>query len=62
MGAHDDSGQLNSREWSGDIERWYQVILNASRKRLTVEPGTAATIQLWRGYRDRARRLWKRAR
>ena len=46
----------------GDVERWYQMILNAGRKGLAVEPESLATDQLWRSYKQLARRLWKLSR
>ena len=49
-----------SSEWGasgGDVERWYQMILNAGRKGLAVEPESWATDQLWRSYKQLARRL-----
>ena len=54
-------GQQRS-ETDCDVERWYQMILNAGRKGLAVEPESWATDQLWRSYKQLARRLRKLSR
>ena len=62
LAAQNDAGG-KQQVWSGgDVECWYQMILNAGRKGLAVEPGSWATEQLWRSYRQLARRLWKLSR
>lgn len=45
-----------------DLERWCQLILDANRKGLAVEPATSATADLWREYKQLARSLWRRLR
>lgn len=47
---------------SRDLERWCRMILDASRKGLAVEPASPAIHQLWRSYKQLARRLGKRLR
>ena len=62
LAAHNDAGVQQRAGSGGDVERWYQMVLNAGRKGLAVEPGSWATEQLWRSYRQLARRLWKLSR
>ena len=61
LAACNDAGERQRAEGSYELERWYQLILNASRKRLVVEPGSPATIELWRSYKQLARHLWKKS-
>lgn len=42
--------------------RWYQAILNASRKGLGIDPDTAEARNLWLDYKQRARELRRRLR
>ena len=42
-----------------EILRWSYAILNASRKRLRIEPDTGEAKKLWTEYKQEARRLWK---
>jgi len=42
--------------------RWCYKILNASRRRLRVEPNTDIAKQLWKGYKQAARQLWRKLR
>ena len=62
LAARNDAGKRQRAEGGYELERWYQLILNASRKRLVVEPGSPATVQLWRSYKQLARHLWKKSR
>ena len=62
LAARNDAGERQRTEGGYELERWYQLILNASRKRLTVEPESPATVQLWRSYKQLARHLWKKFR
>ena len=62
LAAHNDAGGQHRARSGGDVERWYRIILNASRKGLAVEPGSLATGQLWRSYKQLARRLRKLSR
>ena len=57
LAPHDDAGGQQRAGSGGDVERWYQMILNAGRKGLAVEPESWATGQLWRSYKQFARRL-----
>ena len=59
LAAHNDAGGQGTGD---DVERWYQMILNAGRKGLAVEPESWATDQLWRSYKQIARRLRKLSR
>ena len=45
-----------------DLERWCQLVLDASRKGLVVEPNSPETHGLWREYNHVARSLWRRLR
>lgn len=45
-----------------NLERWIQLILDASRKGLAVEPARRVTDDLWREYRQLARNLWRSSR
>jgi hypothetical protein len=45
-----------------DIERWFRLILDASRKGLAVEPRDASTDHLWQSYKTAARNLRRRLR
>ena len=62
LAAHNDAGGQQRGGSGGDVERWYQMILNAGRKGLAVEPESLATDQLWRSYKQLARRLRKLSR
>ena len=62
LAAHNDAGGPQRAGSGGDLERWYQMILNAGRKGLAVEPESWATDQLWRSYKQLARRLRKLSR
>ena len=62
MPACDDAGGSSEQESDSDLERWYQMILSAGRKGLAVEPESRATDQLWRSYKQLARRLRKLSR
>ena len=62
LAAHNDAGGRQRAGSGGDVERWYQMILNAGRKGLAVEPESWATDQLWRSYKKLARRLRKLSR
>ena len=54
--GHDDVGDRRA------LRLWCVSILDASRKRLAVEPRSQATYDLWREYQQFARVLWKRLR
>lgn len=56
-----EGGQYSIRQ-SSDVDRWFRLILNASRKGLVVEPADRDTKHLWDTYKDAARRLRKRFR
>ena len=45
-----------------DLKRWCQLILDANRKGLSVEPTSPETDDLWRKYKTVARSLWRRLR
>lgn len=45
-----------------DLVRWCQLILDASRKGLAVEPASPAADNSWREYKRLARALWRRLR
>lgn len=62
LAAHNDADAKQRAGSGGDVERWYQMILNAGRKGLAVEPESLVTDRLWRSYRQLARRLRKRSR
>ena len=62
LAAHNDACGQQRAASGGDVERWYQMILNAGRKGLAVEPESWATDQLWRSYKQFARRLRKLSR
>lgn len=62
LAPHNDAGGRQRSGPDGDVERWYQMILNAGRKGLAVEPESLATDQLWRSYKRLARRLRKLSR
>ena len=62
LAAHNDAGAQQRAGSSGDVECWYQMILNAGRKGLAVEPESWETDQLWRSYKQLARRLRKLSR
>ena len=62
LAAHNDAGGQQRARNGGDVERWYQMILNAGRKGLAIEPESLETDQLWRSYKQLARRLWKLSR
>ena len=62
LAAHNDAGGRQRSGTDDDVKRWYQMILNASRKGLAVEPESLATDQLWRSYKQLARRLRKLSR
>jgi len=55
--ATNSSGEPSSDR--RDIERWCRLILDASRKGLTVEPASPAARNLWREHRRLARSIWK---
>lgn len=62
LAAHSNTGGQQRAGSGGNVERWYQMILNAGRKGLAVEPESWATDQLWRSYKQLARRLRKLSR
>ncbi len=41
------------------VQRWCQLILDASRKGLLTEPGGESVRALWLAYKDLARRIWR---
>ena len=49
----------NSTSRRDEILRWSYAILDASRKRLRIEPDTGEAKELWVEYKQVARRLWK---
>ncbi len=58
-------GKCTNREPSADhrhLERWCQLVLDANRKGLPIEPATPETHSLWREYKQLARSLWRRLR
>ena len=62
LAAHNDAEERQRSGTDDDVKRWYQMILNASRKGLAVKPESSATDQLWRSYKQLARRLRKLSR
>ncbi|MEW8232446.1 MAG: hypothetical protein AB2745_19145 [Candidatus Thiodiazotropha endolucinida] len=54
--------EFGNRRFNQDILHWCQVILNASRRKLGVEPPTEEANQLWESYKKVARRYWRRLR
>lgn len=44
---------------SPDIEGWGRLILDASRKGMSLEPDTGAVRALWLSYKRLARRIWR---
>ncbi|MDZ7753244.1 MAG: hypothetical protein U5S82_16710 [Gammaproteobacteria bacterium] len=61
-GVRELSGHRRSMRRGGDIERWFRLILDASRKGLAVQPRDASTDQLWQSYKTAARNLRRRLR
>lgn len=61
-GVQDLSGHRRGMRRGGDIERWFRLILDASRKGLAVQPRDASTDQLWQSYKTAARNLRRRLR
>ena len=47
---------------SCDLEMWYRIILDISRKGLIIEPMSPAADRLWCSYKRLARHLWKKSR
>jgi len=45
-----------------DVRQWYAMILDCSRKGLTVEPGDQETAKAWRSCRSLAKRIWRSSR
>ena len=45
-----------------DLKPWCRLILDASRKGLSVAPASATTDDVWREYKHLARSLWRRFR
>ncbi len=45
-----------------NFELWYRLILDASRKGLSLESALPATHNLWRDYKRLARKLWRNSR
>ena len=65
VGESAAAGSSTNREPSSgrrDLKRWCLLILDANRKGLSVEPASPATDDLWREYKQVARRLWRRLR
>lgn len=56
-----EGGQYSISQ-SSDVDRWFRLILDASRKGLSVEPADRDIKHLWDIYKDAARRLRKRFR
>ncbi|MFH1882176.1 MAG: hypothetical protein ABIL62_05640, partial [Planctomycetota bacterium] len=52
----------NSTYTRDEILQWSYAILNASRKRLRLEPNTGEAKELWAEYKRKARCLWKQLR
>ena len=44
------------------LEQWCQLVLDASRKGLAIEPASPAAHRLWREYKQHARTLWRKLR
>jgi hypothetical protein len=52
----------NSTFSRDEILRWSYAILNASRRRLRIEPDTGEVRMIWAEYKKLARHLWKKLR
>jgi hypothetical protein len=61
-GVQELTDRCRGTQRGGDIERWFRLILDASRKGLAVEPQDASTDQLWQTYKTTARKLRRRLR
>lgn len=61
-GVHELSGHRRSMRRGANIERWFRLILDASRKGLAVQPRDASMDQLWQSYKTAARNLRRRLR
>lgn len=61
-GVRELSGHRRSMRRGGEKERWFRLILDASRKGLAVQPRDASTDQLWQSYKRAARNLRRRLR